>query len=240
LDFSGLFWILFVCGLNLEFIQIQTQTLAFKPNPKVCCGSNYLPSPATKPAHQLHPLDSPLPLSLPGRVHTSAATYSPLHPLSSSLFPSGRSTEPHRAGARDGTTAPARRPARRGPVCARWVGIDRGGGKDPTTPHRVHPRRSRAAAPSATCPARRTARGTGGNSTQATRGLASKGCQASESQTPSHQSHWGFLLFVTFVCTGRGGEGDDAAPHQREEDLNQLGDEDPGTRSRSRGGRPPA
>jgi hypothetical protein len=32
LDFSGLFWILFACGLNLEFIQIQTQTLAFKPN----------------------------------------------------------------------------------------------------------------------------------------------------------------------------------------------------------------
>jgi hypothetical protein len=156
--------------------------------------------------------------------------YSLLHPLSSSLLPGGLSTEPHRAMARDGTAAPARRPARRGPVRARWVGIDCGGGKDPTTPHCAHPRRNRAAAPSATCPARRTARGTGGNSTQATRGLASKGCQASESRTPSHQPHWGFLLFVTFVCTGRGGKGDDAAPRRREEDVNQLG-----TRTRGRG-----
>jgi hypothetical protein len=104
-------------------------------------------------------------LSLPGRAHTSAATYSLLHPLSPSLLPGDRSTEPHRAGARDGTAAPARRPARRGPVRARWVGIDCGGGKDPTTPHRAHLRRNRAAAPSATCPTLRTARGTGGNST---------------------------------------------------------------------------
>jgi hypothetical protein len=45
---------------------------------------------------------------------------------------------PHRAGARDGTAAPARRSARRGPVHARGVGFDRRGGKRPYYPlHRA-------------------------------------------------------------------------------------------------------
>jgi hypothetical protein len=47
---------------------------------------------------------------------------------------------------------------------------------------------------------------------------------------PSHQPHWGFLLFVTFACAGREGEGNDAALHRRKEDVNQLG-----TRTRERG-----
>jgi hypothetical protein len=75
-----------------------------------------------------------------------------------------------------------------------------------------------------------TARGTGGNPPRAARGLASKGRQAGGSRTPSHQPLWGFLLFVTFACAGREGEGDDAALRRRKEDVNQLG-----TRTRERG-----
>jgi hypothetical protein len=81
-------------------------------------------------------------------------------------------------------------------------------------PHRAHPRCDRAAATGATCPAWRTARGTGGNPPRAACGLASKGRQAGESRTRSHQPHWGFLLFVTSACAGREGEGDDAAPRR--------------------------
>jgi hypothetical protein len=89
---------------------------------------------------------------------------------------------------------------------------------------------ARTAATGATCPARRTARGPVAKSPRAARGFASKGRQAGESRTPSHQPHWGFLLFVTTACAGREGEGDDVAPRRGKEDANQLG-----TRNRERG-----
>jgi hypothetical protein len=57
LDFSGLIWILFECGLNLEFIQIQTQTLAFKPKLILKVLNLFLGRPSLKSA--AGPFNSP-------------------------------------------------------------------------------------------------------------------------------------------------------------------------------------
>jgi hypothetical protein len=90
---------------------------------------------------------------------TASLSFLPLFPFA---FPRRWSTVPHRAGARDGTAAPARRSARRGQVRERGADSTAGEVKDPTTLSTEHLRRTRAPVSSATCPARRTARGTGG------------------------------------------------------------------------------
>jgi hypothetical protein len=90
------------------------------------------PSPPSPPAA------STLPLSLPGRARMAATASLSFLPLSPFAFPRRWSTVPHHAGARDGTAAPARRSARRGPVRERGVGFDRRGGKRPYYPlHRA-------------------------------------------------------------------------------------------------------
>jgi hypothetical protein len=99
-------------------------------------------------------------------------------------------------------------------------------------PHRAHPRRLQAAAMGATCPCRRTARGTGGKSPELPAASLQKP-QACESRTPSHQPHWGFLLSIISACAGK--EGERSAPPLRRAGKGRSGNEEPGARSREQG-----
>jgi hypothetical protein len=100
-------------------------------------------------------------------------------------------------------------------------------------PHRAHPRRERAAATGATCPCRRTARGTGHKSPELPAASLQKP-QACESRTPSHQPHWGFLLSTVSACAGK--EGERSAPPPRRAGKGRsrergAGSEEPGART---------
>jgi hypothetical protein len=105
-------------------------------------------------------------------------------------------------------------------------------------PHRAHPRRERAAATGSTCPARRMARGTRGNPPKAAHDLASKGRQAGESRTPSHQPLWGFPLSTVSACAGLE-EGRSAPPPRRAGKGRSwergTGSEEPGARAGAEG-----
>jgi hypothetical protein len=227
-----------VCSLNLKSIQIQTSTLAFKPNlvPKAFSS---LPGPAfpkarngpiylCRPSYQISrssPSSSP-PQLLPAYPLTKGTQQSvPFIPIFFA-FSSSRSTEPHHARAGDGAVAPARRLVHRGPVRARW-GSESTAGWAMTLlpPHRAHPRRDRAAATGTTCPGRRTARGTGGKSPELPAASLQKtpGMRITNAKPPTP------LGFSTLhrLCLRRGRRGKEraaAAPRR--------GRKEPGTRSR--------
>jgi hypothetical protein len=172
--------------------------------------------------------------------------------------------------------APAKRPARRGPVRARRV-LDptEGVGNDPNAPHRARPRQEQAAATGSTCPARRTARGTGGNPPRAACGRVSKGAPGRRGTDAKPPTPLGFSTFHRLCLRriGRRRERAAAAPRRARKEpgagpelreritgvdhytagtpstrqgrrraapegrgCEPAGDEDPRTRSRSRGG----
>jgi hypothetical protein len=165
-----------------------------RQTPKPAANPFNPPAQQPKLSHQL------LPQQQPCRPHCRAGPAcqpphpSPFFPFSPTLCPGSRSTEPHRAGARDGSAAPARRSARRGPVRARGVGFDRGEGKDPTaltTRIQGEPGR-RPRTPPAPPAERPGVRGT--FPPRSACGLDSKGREAGVARTPSHQPPLGFSI----------------------------------------------
>jgi hypothetical protein len=87
--------------------------------------------------------------------------------------------------------------------------------KDPTTLSTEHPRRTRAPASSATCPARRTARGTGGIYTSGCllpRFKRTPGRRGTDAKPPTPP--WGFPFATAPACAGLG-EGGGASPPRR-------------------------
>jgi hypothetical protein len=217
-----------VCGLNLEIIQIQTKSIAFNPKliPKALNPLLGRPSlkpaadPLNPPAQQLNQPTSSTrePHPCLSRCRAGPTRQPPLtlpcFTFSSSLCPAaGQPSRCARAG--DAMDAPSKRPARRGPECARRVpDPTEGVGNDLNAPHRAHPRPEQAAATGSTCPSRRTARGIGGNPPRAACGLVSKGRQAGVARTPSHQPLWGFPLATAPACAGLE-EGGSAPPPRR-------------------------
>jgi hypothetical protein len=102
----------------------------------------------------------------------------PLHPHHLHLFPAAGQPSRTAPGHATGRPRQPGGPHAEGRCVRIWVGIGHRVGNDPIASHTARTQGvAQAAATGATCPARRTARGTGGKSPRAARGLASKGAR---------------------------------------------------------------